>query len=259
MADLARMARHGCARHSVFRLLPWCTRGRSAKCAFRTGRALAGDHPLMGSARHRNGTAGELPTARTASAVGIGFVGVAFLIAGTRGILWSGADAFSVVLLLIAALSWAIGTVVSRALAPPASPVKAAGMELLVGGGILLAASAAAGELAQLSANGILARSLAALVYLIILGSVVGFSVYTWLLGVTTPNRIATYAYVNPIVAVLLGALFLGEPLTANTIVAATIILGSIAVTVWNNAREAARPETCHPAKKLRNCTARQR
>jgi drug/metabolite transporter (DMT)-like permease len=184
--------------------------------------------PLVG----RIGARGQVPRARTVAAIGIGFIGVTILLVQTRGILWGGADGFYVLALLLAALSWATGTVASRVLVLPASPVQAAGMELLVGGGILLAVSTASGELAQLSAATVSARSLVGFGYLTLFGSVVGFSVYTWLLGVTTPDRVATCAYVNPVVAVFLGAIFLGEPLTASTMIAAAIIVGTVAVTV---------------------------
>jgi drug/metabolite transporter (DMT)-like permease len=184
--------------------------------------------PLLG----RMGTTGRLPNARTFAAIGMGFLGVTLLLSETLGILWGRADGFYVLVLLLGALSWAAGTVASPALALPGSPAQAAGMELLVGGGILLAVSTASGDLAQLGDATLSARSLVGLCYLTLIGSVVGFSIYTWLLRVTTPDRVATCAYVNPIVAVLLGAIFLGEPLTALSMIAVTIIVGAVAVTV---------------------------
>jgi drug/metabolite transporter (DMT)-like permease len=187
--------------------------------------------PLVEGMRRR-----QLPRVRPVLAIGIGFFGVTILLLETRG-LGSTADIFSVLALLLAALSWAVGTVVSRLVALPASPVQAAGLELLVGGAIVLVVSMASGEIAQLSAASVSVRSLAALGYLTLFGSVLGFSTYIWLLGVTTPECVVTCAYINPIVAVLLGALFLGEPLTVGNLFAATIILGSVAITALDGTR----------------------
>jgi drug/metabolite transporter (DMT)-like permease len=182
--------------------------------------------PLVDGMRARH-----LPRVRPVLAIAAGFFGVTILLLEARGLRGT-ANVLSVLALLLGALSWAVGTVASRTLALPASPVQAAGVELLVGGAIVLVASLASGELAQLGAASVSARSLAALGYLTLFGSVLGFSAYNWLLGVTTPECVVTCAYVNPVVAVLLGAIFLGEPLSVGILFAATIILGSVAMTV---------------------------
>jgi drug/metabolite transporter (DMT)-like permease len=176
--------------------------------------------------------AGHRPRGRTMVSIAVGFAGVAFLIATTHAPLAGPVDAFHVALVLFAAISWAIGTVASRELSLPASPVQAAGMELLVGGGILLAASAAMGELGAFDMAAVSGRSLLGLAYLILFGSLLAFSAYAFLLRASTPERAATYAYVNPVVAVFLGWALLGEPLTGTMLIAAAIILAAVAATV---------------------------
>jgi drug/metabolite transporter (DMT)-like permease len=175
---------------------------------------------------------GRLPPTRTIAGVGAGFAGVALLIMTRNARLADPVDLFHVALLLFAALSWAVGTIVSRELSLPASPVQAAGMELLIGGGLLLVASAALGEFEVLDPASVSERSLLGLVYLILFSSLLAFSAYVFLLRTSTPERVATYAYVNPVVAVVLGWLLLGEPVTATMLIAALIILGAVAMTV---------------------------
>jgi drug/metabolite transporter (DMT)-like permease len=105
-------------------------------------------------------------------------------------------------------------------------------MELVVGGGLLLIASAAFGEFGVLDPTAVSFRSLLGLGYLIVFGSLLAFSAYVFLLRARPPERVATYAYVNPVVAVALGWLLLGEAVTANMLIAALIILAAVAVTV---------------------------
>ena len=97
-------------------------------------------------------------------------------------------------------------------------------------GAFLLLAAAAAGELASFDVGRVSARSLLAVAYLVTFGSLVGFSAYVWLLGVSTPARVATYAYVNPVVAVLLGWALAGEAITPRMLVASAVIIGAVAV-----------------------------
>jgi drug/metabolite transporter (DMT)-like permease len=141
-------------------------------------------------------------------------------------------DMLHVAVLLLAAISWAVGTVVSRELPLPASPFQAAGMELVVGGGLLLIASTAFGELDVLDPTAVSVRSLLGLGYLILFGSLLAFTAYVFLLRARPPERVATYAYVNPVVAVALGWLLLGETVTGTMLIAALIILAAVAVTV---------------------------
>jgi drug/metabolite transporter (DMT)-like permease len=101
-------------------------------------------------------------------------------------------------------------------------------MQMICGGSILLIAGALAGETGRIHAGNITLRSVLALAYLIIFGSVIAFTVYTWLVSVSSPSMLSTYAYVNPVVAVFLGWSLAGEGLGVRTIVATAVILAGV-------------------------------
>ncbi len=103
---------------------------------------------------------------------------------------------------------------------------------MLCGGALMIVAGLAHGEARAFDPRQVTALSLGAFVYLVLIGAVVGYTAYIWLLRHCDPSKVATYAYVNPVVAVLLGALFAGETLTLRTVVAAAIIIGSVAVVI---------------------------
>ncbi len=133
------------------------------------------------------------------------------------------------IVLLFSSVCWAIGSLYSRKAQLPSSPPLANGMEMLVGGVALLILSAGSGELNSFHISAVTSRSLLGVAYLIVFGSIIGFSSYVWLLHATTPTRASTYAYVNPIVAVLIGWLFGGEALPARVLVAAALIIAAVA------------------------------
>jgi drug/metabolite transporter (DMT)-like permease len=114
--------------------------------------------------------------------------------------------------------------------------------QMIGGGGLLLSAGLLAGEAPGLEVAAVSARSLLALGYLVVFGSLVGFSAYVWLLRVSTPARVATYAYVNPVVALVLGWAVAGEPLTFRSLAAAAIIIGAVVVITTERARGGGRP-----------------
>lgn len=124
-----------------------------------------------------------------------------------------------------ASMSWALGSVLSRRVPLPADKTLASAMSMLAGGVVTLGVGAAAGELAAFDAARVSAVSVAAWAYLVVFGSMLGFTCFTWLVSVVDPTRVATYAYVNPVVALFLGWWLAGEPLGARTLVAAPIIL----------------------------------
>ena len=144
---------------------------------------------------------------------------------------------------LLATISWAVGSLHSRHATLPPSPFMATAAEMLTGGAGLLAVSVLTGELIDFNPAGIPREALAAIAYLVVFGSFVALSAYVWLLRVQPTERVATYAYVNPVVAVLLGAVVLGEPLTPRVIVASAIIVASVGliVSMPHMARRAAR------------------
>lgn len=159
----------------------------------------------------------------------IGFSGVAFLI-GAPG---PGRLRLVGALLAIAApICWATGSVFTRHVRLPARPLVAASMEMLWAGIFFAVASIASGELGRLHPQNISATSLVALLYLITFGSLIGFSAYVWLLRAAPLSLVSTYAYVNPVVAVVLGAIFIGEGLTLRTVIAGGIILSAVALIV---------------------------
>ncbi|HZG42803.1 MAG TPA: EamA family transporter, partial [Longimicrobium sp.] len=139
--------------------------------------------------------------------------------------------------------AWSIGSIHARGATLPASAFLATGMEMLCGGALLLVAGAARGELAGLDPAAFSGRSLAALAYLVVFGSLVGFTAYIWLLGVSSPARVSTYAYVNPVVAVFLGWAMAGEAVTARVLVAAAVIVAAVAV-ITTGPRPRAHPGT---------------
>ncbi len=168
-----------------------------------------------------------------------GLVGVACLVpreaftAGS-GQLW-GACA-----ILIGAMSWALGVRYSATAPLPRDPFVRASTTLLCGAALLLATSAATGELARADPHAISARSLLGLSYLIICGSVVAFSAYTWLLDRCSATLVATHTYVNPVIAVVLGWLFAGEPLTVRIALATGLILSAVLLLKAESSRESA-------------------
>src|SRR5207248_10178328 len=159
----------------------------------------------------------------------IGFGGVAFLI-GSPG---SGhINLFGAALALAAPLCWASGSVFTRHVKLPVRPLVAAAMEMLWAGLLFGIASILTGELGRVHWQQVSTTSLVALLYLIVFGSLVGFSAYVWLLRAAPLSLVSTYAYVNPVVAVVLGAVFIGEALTLRTVVAGGIILSAVALIV---------------------------
>ncbi len=137
-------------------------------------------------------------------------------------------DLVGVVALLIACLSWAGGSLWSRSAPLPKSALVATGMEMFCGGVLLLAAGGVAGEWGTIDLAAVRARSWLAFAYLIVFGSLVGFTAYIWLLRHTAPALASTYAYVNPLVAVFLGWALAGEGLSPRILAAAALIIGSV-------------------------------
>ena len=162
----------------------------------------------------------------------IGFGAVAYLV-GSRG--GSGFDVFGTSIALLGAIAWAAGSLYARGATLPQDTSIAIGAEMLAGGAMLVAAGAAIGEFSSPTLSHPSAASLWAFVYLVVFGALVGFSAYLWLLRVAPIARVSTYAYVNPVVAVLLGSLVLHEPVGAHTIVAGVGILVAVALIVWES------------------------
>jgi drug/metabolite transporter (DMT)-like permease len=167
----------------------------------------------------------------------VGFIGVGVLVIPGRGS--AGAPLSGLILLVIAAGLWASGSFFSKRLPLPRDPFLSTVMQMLAGGAVLLVAGLARGEASQFMIDEFSARSVIAIAYLVVIGSLVAFTAYTWLLQHAPISKVATYAYVNPIIAIFLGALILSEEITASILVGASLIVASVAFIV---SKESARP-----------------
>jgi len=171
-------------------------------------------------------------------------LGLAVGLGGVALLLWSPGsgrlDPLGGALAVLAPIFWALGSVYSRRLSLPARPLVSTAMQMVCAGGLFGIAAIAAGEPARLHLNTVSGASVLALVYLIAAGSLAAFSAYTWLLRVAPLSLVSTYAYVNPVVAVALGGLFLGEPVTVRTMVAGAIIIVAVVLILTARFRPAA-------------------
>ncbi len=164
-----------------------------------------------------------------------GFVGVGILVgpaltaAPASGAKHVGAG---MLILLLGSLGWSIGSLYSRHARTSAPPFLSSAQAMLCGGVLMIIAGLMSGEARDLHLEKMTALSLGAFLYLVLIGAVVGYTAYIWLLRHCDPAKVATYAYVNPVVAVLLGALFAGEALSGRTALAAAIIIGSVALVI---------------------------
>jgi drug/metabolite transporter (DMT)-like permease len=171
---------------------------------------------------------GQRPGGRVIAGLLLGFIGLALLV--RPGSSSGGLDPLGVVALLIASLCWASGSIYSQRAKLPSSPLLSTSMQMLSGGGLLLLAGALTGEPARFALAEVSTRSLLSLAYLVVFGAIIAFTAYVWLLRSASAVLVSTYAYVNPVVAVLLGWAFAGEPLTRGTLIAAAVILTGVAL-----------------------------
>jgi drug/metabolite transporter (DMT)-like permease len=163
----------------------------------------------------------------------VGFAGVAILA-------WPSGDAFNregIIMLAISPIIWAIGSIFSRGAEMPARPLVAAACEMTTVVPILLIAAAGRGELGELGSVHPSWKSIVALIYLFSIGSLAGFSAYVWLLAVAPVSLLGTYAFVNPIVAVVLGRIFLDEQISRRVVAAAVVIVCAVALIVVSQGR----------------------
>jgi drug/metabolite transporter (DMT)-like permease len=163
-----------------------------------------------------------------------GFIGVGFLLGPALHLSSNSGrhPAIGMSILLVSSFIWSAGSLYSRTAKHAASPFLTAAQQMLCGGLLLLLAGIVTGEGRHFHPSAISIISLASFIYLVLIGAVVGYTAYIWLLRHCDPAKVATYAYVNPIVAVLLGAGFAGEQLTMRVLVAAALIIGSVAIVI---------------------------
>lgn len=169
-----------------------------------------------------------------------GIVGVAVLLVPVEG--FADLDPIGVLLVVAGAICWASGSLYARRAPLPRSGLLATGMEMVAGGVALVLAGTLLGEIGRTNVDTFSVRSLLAFGYLVVFGSIVAFTAYTWLLANVSVATVGTYAYVNPIVAVALGAVFLSEPITPRTLIATVIIIGAVIAMVSGRPRVAEEP-----------------
>jgi drug/metabolite transporter (DMT)-like permease len=170
------------------------------------------------------------PTSRTVAGLLIGLVGVAVLV-GSPGVgAGGGMELVGGAIVLCGSLSWAAGSLYSRYTVDPPRPRMQVGTQMLLGALVLGVLALVTGEADGFSIDAVSLRSWLALGYLITFGAIVGYGAYIWLLTVVEPARVGTYAYVNPVVAMLLGWTLADEPMGFRSVLAAAIILGSVVV-----------------------------
>jgi drug/metabolite transporter (DMT)-like permease len=183
-----------------------------------------------------------------------GLVGVALLVGSQEIGSGSREDLLGGLVVLGGSLSWAFGSVWQRRARLPRHPHTASAAQMIGGGAGLLVAAALAGDLGRFDPGAVSLRSAVSVLYLVVFGSLVAFSAYLWLLRVTTPARASTYAYVNPVVALLLGWGLAGEPLGGRTLLAAFVILTSVMIiTVQGGVRRVSPPSAATAASEGRS------
>jgi drug/metabolite transporter (DMT)-like permease len=158
----------------------------------------------------------------------VGFGGVGLLVAPGG----SGAGDSRAILLVFSSLAWALGSLYSRQAPQPQRPLVAAAMQMTAGGLILAVVSAVSGEASGFHVSQVSLESWLGLAYLVVAGSLTAYTAYMWLLREVPTSLVGTYAYVNPVVAVMLGTVVLGEPLTWRMLVGGGVILASVALIV---------------------------
>ena len=168
-------------------------------------------------------------TLRLATGLAIGIFGVAVLMNPSASLGEAPLDHRGVIALLVSCCGWSIGTIVSKRLTLPASKPMSAAAQMLSGGVQLLVLAAVSGEFTNFRAQNISSGAWLSLVYLIIAGSIIGYTAYVWLLHYESATKVGTYAYVNPVVAVILGATLGGESMGRRTILGTALILISVA------------------------------
>jgi|ERR1700688_536220 len=177
-------------------------------------------------------------TIRLVLALLIGIGGVAVLMSRSLNLGGAPIDKMGAVALIFASISWSVASALTRKLTLPASKVMSSGAQMLAGGVFLAVTAAALGEFRNFHPWSVSRETWFALLYLIVAGSIVGFTAYVWLIHHESPTKVGTYAYVNPIVAVLVGYFLGGEALNMRTILGSLFVLVSVVVITTTRAKK---------------------
>ena len=167
-------------------------------------------------------------TARLTLALIVGIAGVAVLMSHSLNLGGAPIDRAGAIALIVAAVNWSIAAALSRRLPLPSSKVMSSGVQMLVGGALLSLAAAILGEFRSFHPSAVSTAAWLSLLYLIVAGSIVAFTAYVWLLHHESPTKVGTYAYVNPVVAVVIGYFFGGEDLGLRTVLGTLCVLISV-------------------------------
>ena len=183
--------------------------------------------------RHR----AHRPGAGVIAGLALGLAGT-FVLVGPHSFGGTPIEPIGTLVVIAGTVAWATGSIYVRSLPRHPSATRTNAVQMCSGGALVLLVALATGQFAHFSPAAASTRSLVALVYLVLLGSLLGFSAYMYLLGVTSAARVSTYAFVNPAVAVVLGALFAGEALSPRVVAAAILIIGAVALITLFGAEE---------------------
>ena len=179
-------------------------------------------------------------TVRLASALLVGLAGVAVLMSRTLNLGGEPIDRAGAVALLVGALAWSVGSALIRKLPLPPSRVMSSGSQMLAGGVLLAVTAAALGEFRGFRPSAVSTGAWLSLAYLIVAGSIIAFTAYVWLIHHESPTKVSTYAYVNPVVAVLIGYFLAGETLDLRVALGTLCVLISVVVITTTRAKKTA-------------------
>ena len=188
---------------------------------------------------------------RLALALLIGIAGVAVLVSRSLNLGGAPIDRVGAIALIFASVSWLIASVLTRKLPLPSSKVMSSGVQMLAGGAMLALAAGLLGEFRGFRPSGVSREAWLALLYLIVAGSIVGFTAYVWLIHHESPTKVGTYAYVNPVVAVLVGYFLGGEALGLRTVLGTLFVLVSVVVITTARAKQPTLGSTAENAGQL--------
>jgi drug/metabolite transporter (DMT)-like permease len=177
-------------------------------------------------------------TLRLALALLTGIAGVAVLVSRSLNLGGAPIDRLGAVALIFASVSWSVASVLSRKLPLPASKIMSSGAQMLAGGILLALAAGALGEFKDFHPGSVSREVWLSLLYLIVAGSIIGFTAYVWLIHHESPTKVGTYAYVNPVVAVFVGYFLGGEALGVRTVLGSMFVLISVVVITTAPARK---------------------
>ena len=169
-------------------------------------------------------------TPRLGAALLVGIGGVVVLVSRNASLRDAPVDTVGAAALMIAAISWALGSTLTRKVTLPASKAMSSGAQMLAGGVLLTVIAGLLGEFKGFHPQAVSLKAWLCLAYLIVAGSIIAFTAYVWLIHHESPTKVGTYAYVNPVVAVILGYLLLGEAIGARTILGTALVLVSVVV-----------------------------